>query len=322
MPQRDSLGYTVTVALVLCIVCSLGVSAAAVILKDRQEENKRLDRQRNIIDATGLAMAELGRPASELSKEQIDELYKAIEEKLVDLETGQYTTEMDMASYDPRAAAKSGKAELVTKITDTDYPIGVDQRERIARVYLVHDLKDSSVIKQVVLPVYGKGLWSTLYGYLALKRDLQTVQGLTFYEHAETPGLGGEVDNPMWKAQWEGVWVYGEEGTPVLGTAKGVAPAGDKYLVDGLSGATITSRGVTNMVRYWTSDQGYGPFLERLRTELEGTAAPERDSRDSADPPQQDPEGNAVPALEPEALPELEVPPSTPDSSARVEKDE
>jgi Na+-transporting NADH:ubiquinone oxidoreductase subunit C len=126
----------------------------------------------------------------------------------------------------------------------------------------------SDKIQQVVLPVYGKGLWGTLYGYLALKSDLETIQGITFYSHKETPGLGGEVDNPLWKAQWDGRKLFDENGKPASLVFKGTAPSDDPYAVDGLSGATITSRGVTNLIRYWASDEGYGPFLKKLAVEL------------------------------------------------------
>ncbi len=126
----------------------------------------------------------------------------------------------------------------------------------------------SDQIQQVVLPVYGKGLWGTLYGYLAVKSDLETVQGITFYQHKETPGLGGEVDNPDWKAQWEGRKLYDESGKPASLVFKGPAPTTNAYAVDGLSGATITSRGVTNLIRYWVSDDGYGPFLKKMASEI------------------------------------------------------
>lgn len=270
MPQRDTLGYTVTVALILCIVCSLGVSAAAVLLRPRQEENKVLDRQRNILDATGIAYNETGKSASELSRKQVAEFYKVIEERLVDLETGMYTDEVDIETYDPQAAVKSGNADMIMKVEDTPYRLGVKEHERISRVYLVKDFNDPTMIRQVVLPVYGQGLWSTLYGYLALKRDVETVQGLTFYEHGETPGLGGEVDNANWKAQWVDRQIFDDEGRPALGVAKGPAPQENLYLVDGITGATITSVGVTNLVRYWVSEDAFGPYLERLKRQLEG----------------------------------------------------
>lgn len=269
MPQRDSMGYTVGVALILCVVCSLGVSVAAVALKDKQELNKTLDRQKNILDATGIAYAETGAPASELSQDMVEELFKRIDERLVDLETGEYAENVDAETYDEKAAAKDPKRSV--ELVDPEYDPGVKRREKVARVYFVRD--GQGKIEQVVLPVYGKGLWSTMYGYLAIKSDLNTIQGLTFYEHGETPGLGGEVENPMWKAQWQNLYLFGEEGTPAAGVAKGAAPADSEYLVDGLSGATITCRGVTNLVRYWVSDEGFGPFLDRVEEEISGPSA-------------------------------------------------
>lgn len=270
MKQRDSLQYTIGVALALCVVCSLSVSAAYVFLKPMQDANKTLDRQRNIVDAAGLAADELGIPASELTRAQIEELYKVVEERFVDLRTGNYTTEVDK-DYDPREVVNNKDKNFIETLPeDIQNPLGVDERERVVRVYLIKDFKDDSVVKQVVLPVYGKGLWSTLYGYLALKKDIETVQGLTFYEHGETPGLGGEVDNANWKAQWVGRQVFNDSGAPQLGVSKGPAPSDNPYLVDGLSGATITSNGVTNLLQYWVSDNAYGPYLDKLKTELAG----------------------------------------------------
>ncbi|MEM9365435.1 MAG: Na(+)-translocating NADH-quinone reductase subunit C [Planctomycetota bacterium] len=289
MPQRDSLGFTILVAVVLCVVCSLAVSAAAVALRPLQEQNKILDRQRNILDAAGLPMGEYGKSASALPNEQVEEMYNGwVSEKLVNLDDGTYNGEEDPTTYDPRAASKSKDGSEA--IDGSEYPIGVLNREKVARVYFVKK-PGTENIDLVVLPVYGNGLWSTLYGYLALKSDLQTVQGLTFYEHAETPGLGGEVDNPKWKAQWVGLKLYGDDEKPVAQVAKGPAPAGSKTQVDGLSGATITSRGVTNLVRYWASDQGYGPFLTNLKQEI--ASGPSSEVDDAADESETEQESEA-----------------------------
>ncbi len=268
MLQRDSYANTFRVSIILCVVCSLAVSAAAVALRPRQEMNELLDRQRNILDASGLAMGEFGLPARQLTLAQVNELYQRVEERLVDLETGEYVTDLDVATYNPRDAAK--RPDLSVPVTDTQYSIGRNRRERIARVFLIRNPKTEQ-ITQVVLPVYGQGLWSTLYGYLAVKRDLETVQGLTFYEHGETPGLGGEVDNPRWKQQWVGLSMYDEQGSPALGVARGPAPPGNEHLVDGLSGATITANGVTNLVRYWVGPDGYQNYLRQLEAELQAS---------------------------------------------------
>lgn len=269
MSRRDSTAYTLLTATALCVVCSFVVSVAAVGLKDKQEENKTLDRQRNILDAAGLSIGEFGKPASELSRAQIDELYGWVSEKLVDLETGKEVEDMDPKAYDPREAAE--KVDSSVEIGATPYDPGIGRREKIAKVYFVTK-PGADTFQQVVLPVYGKGLWSTLYGYLALKSDLETIQGLTFYEHAETPGLGGEVDNPAWKAQWEDQKLYDADGDPAALVYKGSAPEGNPYAVDGLSGATITSRGVTNLLRYWASKDGYGPFLSQLKNSKSETS--------------------------------------------------
>jgi Na+-transporting NADH:ubiquinone oxidoreductase subunit C len=129
-------------------------------------------------------------------------------------------------------------------------------------------IKKGEHTDQVVLPIYGKGLWSTLYGFLALDANANTVRGITFYEHAETPGLGGEVENPGWKAQWNGKNVFDDQGEVALEVIKGAVPGNSPqadHQIDGLSGATITGRGVSNLVRYWLGADGFGPYLDKLR---------------------------------------------------------
>jgi Na+-transporting NADH:ubiquinone oxidoreductase subunit C len=142
----------------------------------------------------------------------------------------------------------------------------ISRRENYAVIYLVEG--EGGELDKIILPVHGYGLWSTLYGFVALEADANTVAGLGFYEHAETPGLGGEVDNPRWKALWPGKQVY-KDGTVKIGLVKGsVDPAGANadWEIDGLSGATLTARGVTNLVQFWLGEDGFEPFLENLRT--------------------------------------------------------
>ena len=124
-------------------------------------------------------------------------------------------------------------------------------------------------IKKLILPIRGYGLWGTLYGYIAIESDFNTVSGIEFYDHKETPGLGAEVDNPRWKSSWKGKKIYNNDQV-ALEVIKGKVDTGDiesEYKIDGLSGATITSRGVTNMVSYWFSDSGYANLLKELNYE-------------------------------------------------------
>lgn len=253
--RRDSVLGTFTVATVLCIVCSVLVSAAAVGLRPQQEANKARFQKKNILDAAGIST----------EGTTIDKAFSVVETKLIDLETGEVVEDQTIieAASDQRTASKD--PELSVEIDPDDDIAGIKRREKYSNVYLVS--KDGKLSK-VVLPVYGKGLWSTLYGFIALESDLNTVAGLTFYDHAETPGLGGEVDNPSWKAKWPGKLIRGEEGNVQIEVVKGSVPEGADdaiHKVDGLSGATITSRGVSNLIRYWLSDKAFGSYLERLK---------------------------------------------------------
>ncbi|WP_320175429.1 Na(+)-translocating NADH-quinone reductase subunit C [Maridesulfovibrio sp.] len=252
--SNDSTKKVFTVAFSLCLVCSLLVSAAAVGLKSIQEDNKVKERKENILKAAGIYNEDV----------PVDELYKQIEAKVVDLATGEYV-DMDAAGYDQRKAAKDPATSVV--IPSADDQAGIGRHAKYANVYL---LKDGDSLKRVVLPIHGKGLWSTMYGFIALDPDLNTVKNFGFYEHAETPGLGGEVDNSDWKALWVDKKVYNAKGDPVIDVIKGSVNAEDPqaaYKVDGLAGATLTSRGVSNLVRYWLGQGGFAPYLKRLATE-------------------------------------------------------
>jgi len=133
-----------------------------------------------------------------------------------------------------------------------------------APVYLV---MDGESLEQVILPVEGAGLWAKMYGFLAVENDGNTVLGLRFYDHGETPGLGDQVDKPAWRAQWQGKKLYGPDGEPQIEVVKGLAPDDSEYEIDGLAGATLTGRGVSIFVRHWIGDQGYGPYLKALGEE-------------------------------------------------------
>jgi Na+-transporting NADH:ubiquinone oxidoreductase subunit C len=254
--QRDSVLGTFRVATILCVVCSVIVSAAAVGLRPLQERNRKRFEQENILAAAGFS-------DEEMDEKGVDELFKNIESQLIDLETGELVGEdvVDLQKYDQKTAAKD--PSLSVEIPADKDIAGIKRREKYSRVYL---LKDGGQMKSVILPVYGKGLWSTLYGFIALEEDLNTVSGLTFYEHKETPGLGGEIDNPKWKSLWRGKQLRAGDDLRIevlKGQVNTDLPEA-VHQVDGLSGATITSRGVSNLVRYWIND-GFGPYLKKLK---------------------------------------------------------
>ena len=244
---------TIAVALLLCLVCSVVVSAAAVLLKPIQEANKALDRKQNI-----LAVAGLFEPGAD-----VEEVFEAFEARAVDLQTGLFTDAVDVERYEQRRAAADPATSVA--IARGDDIAGIGRRAKVALVYV---LRDGDGIAQVILPVHGYGLWSTLYGFLSIEGDMNTVAGIRFYDHAETPGLGGEVDNPGWRDRWRGKAVFGDDGNVRLHLVKGAVDTTRPqamHEIDGLAGSTLTSRGVTNLIHYWLGEQGFGPFLANLR---------------------------------------------------------
>ena len=256
--MEHSSRYIVLFAAAVCAVCAVFVAGAAVSLKERQEINKRLDVQKKV-----LALAGLMEEGEKLSDEEIGRRFSDnIVARAVDLETGNYAEEIDADNFDQRARAADPE-------TSREAPPNAAKVMRVPTNAIVFQVEENGEIESLILPIQGKGLWSTLYGYLALEADSRTIQGIVFYEHGETPGLGGEVDNPRWKALWKGRKAFDDQWQPAIRVKKGMAgtPEEDPYQVDGLSGATITSRGVSNTMAFWLGDDGFGPYLSQYRSE-------------------------------------------------------
>lgn len=255
--SNDSVGKTLFVALALCAVCSVLVSGAAVSLRPLQEQNKKLDIRKNLLLASGLIKN------SSATQEEIDEAFKKVDVKVVDLSTGEVASDISPEEFDQRKASSNPK--MSQKIPGDEDKAGIKRRAKYAKVY---EVMDDGEVSMIVLPVHGKGLWSTMYGFVAVSPDASTVKGLGFYEHGETPGLGGEIENKRWQQIWEGKKIYGEDFKPQIEVVKGAVSSdtpNSEYKVDGLSGATITSNGVTGMMRYWFGDDAFGSYLAKKR---------------------------------------------------------
>ncbi len=272
--DKDSTFNTFKVAILLCLVCSLLVSATAVGLMEIQKTNVALDKKKNILTVAGYSRDEV----KKMSKKDIEDIFKGdndlvqIDDVVVDLETGmivpfevlQEKTGVDSISeFDQE---KIVKQEDLGSDVEGDVNIGLRKRENYSHVYIVKDKKKDEVTRYV-FPVKGKGLWSTLMGYIAVDASFEQIEGLTFYSHKETPGLGGEVDNPKWKKLWEGRMLYDDKGEIAKDyVVKGAPDESNRNAVAGLSGATITSKGVSNLVRYWMSEEGFGKFIEQEKS--------------------------------------------------------
>ncbi len=238
--------------LVLAFFCSLMVAGAAVGLRPMQEENRLADQKKNILLSAGLFD----------SSKSIDQLFADIETRIFELETGEFVADdiVNVDDFNQLQAAMSN--DMGGPIPDDTDIAGIRRLEKYSKVYLV---KKGSAIDQIILPIRGKGLWSTLYGYIAINGDLTTVNGISFYEHGETPGLGGEIENPRWQAEWKGKRIYNEADEEVVLIGKKKGNIDEIHHIDGLSGATLTTDGVDDLITFWFGENGFKPFLNQLK---------------------------------------------------------
>ena len=233
------------IPLIACIACAVIVSVTAVSVRPEQNLNVENEKKLKILAAAGI------------TTDEVEKEFSKIKTLYVDFKSNQLVEVTE--NYDHiKASSNVAQSSLVPK--EQDIAI-LKRRENVAPIYVWYS--EQNQIQKIVLPIRGYGLWGTLYGYLSLDADLNTVKGIEYYDHKETPGLGGEVDNPVWKSDWNGKKVYDSSGNVILYVTKG--PSTEEYEIDGISGATLTSNGVTNMIKYWLGENGYGPVLEMLR---------------------------------------------------------
>jgi Na+-transporting NADH:ubiquinone oxidoreductase subunit C len=256
--SKDSIKQTLLVALCLCVACSILVSTAAVVLKPLQDANKAIDRNKNILIAAGLFDPAIN------NNEDVETLFAQFTPRFVDLDEGRFLSDEELirlginpATFDPRNAE-----------TDSRYARPLLREEDLAnikrrvRYQVVYTVETANSLDKIVVPINGYGLWGILYGFLALEGDVNTVAGIGFYELKETPGLGAEVTNPVWRSLWPGKKIYASDGSVALAVVRGRGTGESE--IDGIAGSTLTSRGVENLIRYWLGDDGFGPFLKNL----------------------------------------------------------
>ena len=250
--NKESFGKTVGFVFVVCLVCAALVSFSAVSLKDKQVANKLLDQQTKILEASGLL--------EKAGKDIVKTYNEFVDARMIDLDSGEFI-EGDVINFDERRNAR----DKTLSIKPENDLAGINRRSNTAVVYLVKD--ETGTVNTIVLPIIGSGLWDLMYGYVGLESDLNTVKSVIYSDHKETPGLGAEVLNPKWKALWPGKKIYNSAGEVKAQLVKGGAKADDIHGVDALSGATLTSNGVTHTFQFWFGAEGYAPFIAKYRTE-------------------------------------------------------
>ena len=230
--------YVLLFAATVTITCSLLLASAATLLRDRQQENIALDMRKNILESAGL----INPQSPETTREQILKIYdENITSHVINLQ-GSLVEDREVYDLDPKK--------------DVDLlPIFYAEK--------------NDQITSYIIPISGKGLWSTIYGYLALEPDVTTVMGITFYKHGETPGLGGEIEKDWFKKNFVGKKIFSPEGELVsVGVVKGKVaekiPEEESYhYVDGISGSTLTGNGLTNFLK--ADLKKYEPFLRKVK---------------------------------------------------------
>jgi len=261
--------YILGFAFALCVACASVVSFLAVQLKDIQEANRLLDRRLNVLRVAGVL-----EEGESLPKEEVNAFFEngQVRYLVVDRDTGEELEDpstlpdvKDAENFDATKWAKEhAKVEGMTEPIPSEFK-GTQIRHVPNYLQVISVRTDE--VDCLVLPIQGYGLWSTLRGYLAVSPDLSEVVGITYYEHGETAGLGGEVDNPRWKGQFPGKVIYAEDGSPKLTVTKAGMVTDPSYQVDGMAGATITTNGVDLMLEFWLGESGYGPYLKAQRAD-------------------------------------------------------
>lgn len=251
----DTVPRTLAIATIVAIVCSALVASSVTILRPIQIAQTQLERNHAIVTTAGRLLAE------KVSDREIVNRYLDLEAHVVDIATGDYAPDRDARSFDHwEANTDTSNNHVIADEFDT---AGLETRATQAPIYLV---RKSAALERVVLPVHGRAMWSTVYGYVALDPDLVTIADIVFFRHGETAGIGDRIQDPSWYAQWRGKRIYDENGELRIDVVKG---AQGPYQVDLISGASVTSDAAGNIVRYWFSDDGYRTLLDQLR-EREG----------------------------------------------------
>ncbi len=242
----------------IALVCSILVSVAAVSLRPIQIRNQLVEKSRNIVALSGLVD-----PGEDFSSDEILIAVTQLDARVIDIDSGEFEDSLDVNEFDPRAAVND--AELGTAIPDDEDSATLGRRSRYEIVHLVWD---GDQLKRVILPIVGQGMWSTLYGFIALEADLNTIAAISFYEQAETAGLGDQITHGSWQSKWQGRELFGSDGSFRFRIAAGPVKDGSamaRHQVDAMTGATVTGTAVTRLVSYWFGPHGYRAFLNNLK---------------------------------------------------------
>jgi Na+-transporting NADH:ubiquinone oxidoreductase subunit C len=256
--MAESIGRTMLTAVAIALVCSAMVSGAVYYLRPIQAGTAALERMAVVVSATGGAVVDANEATTR------DE-FALLEARIYDFESEAFAAAL---AIDPRLFDhwSPGPASLSRPPDEDADAVGLDQLPRYVPVYID---RQNGVIHRVILPFHGRGMWSTIYGYIALGPDLNTVSALRFYRHGETPGIGDRILRPDWLETWVGKRIFDRSDArgEVMIEVSDDPSIGDQHRVDAISGATVTAKAVSRSIRYWFGPGGYGTLLDALARE-------------------------------------------------------
>ncbi|ABV86900.1 Na(+)-translocating NADH-quinone reductase subunit C [Shewanella pealeana] len=252
--KKDSFMGTMIFTVTLCLLCSFMITGTAEVLKERKLVKKRDELMRNVLIAADVDLS---------GDKDFRALFaKDVKPLLVSLDSGDVDTSgVNVMDYDPRMASINPETSI--KLEKKQDKAKIKTRANQVRVFKVFD--DSGKLTSVVLPIYGKGLWSMVYGFIAVKPDLNTIENVVFYEHGETPGIGDFLNDTEWTNQWRNKQIFDEKGKVSFKVVKGGAKEGDVHGIDAVSGATMTGRGVQRSIQFWFGSEGFEAFFKKLK---------------------------------------------------------
>jgi Na+-transporting NADH:ubiquinone oxidoreductase subunit C len=229
---RQSNLYIVLYAAAITIVCGGLLAFASQTLKPLQDANVELERKKNILSTV-------------MELKDSDDINKIYSERVKELVIG----------FDGNVKEGVSASAVVIAAEYKKKP-----EDRLLPVYEFRNQQNPEKLDNVVLPVYGFGLWNDIWGFVALQSDLNSIQGVKFQHKGETPGLGARIESEEIQGRYKGKSIFdnGVLESVMMQKGEGMDYTGDAHKVDGMSGATLTGKGVNNMLRdYLTCYQNY-----------------------------------------------------------------
>lgn len=248
--NKDSNGFTFAFAGIMVVVVGTLLAVAAMGLKDRQQQNITMEKMKDI-----LSSIQIMGPEDDMKKAPA--LFeKYVKERVVLSSTGEVVSQ-SLGEVDPTNVQDAFNIDVQGEYKS----LAADQRNYPLYICEVEGEKF------YVIPMVGTGLWGPIWGYIALESDLNTVYGAKFDHKGETPGLGAEINQKPFQEQFRGELIFGPgDEFKSITVQKGGTEEADKHAVDAITGGTITSNGVTEMIN--RTLQVYVPYIQQAKNEL------------------------------------------------------